>query len=752
MQSQARQRREERKARRRLTENIPKAKKKRNKQSVYEGPECGHIISTFSVVDVEWQNGRIERDIPAISLIPYLDLMDHDFLPHDVVSDADSDRLGVILSVNGVERTCKLKWLREDGNGAEDEIHERSVYSLNEHPDLEFRLGSTVLSLARESSDPVAGLWGQIVKMQGAEISVQWENGTTTIVDPRAIYPLPDELWDGNDEGFVEFEEDGEEDDEEEEEGAEDGGPRSTLGEVASYGYRVARALGAGLGLNRIAVNVHGVDQGPDEDEEEEEGEEPHSTSASHPFPSVVPTPSSNQRTSSIQADSDDEDGSGDEEEEDREKLVAVAETLEEISSFQVEDAGSVFLAQHSFSMNPRVSPQRRFVKRVHSEWKSLRKNLPAGIYVRAFEERLDCLTAMFVGPEGTPYFAGLYHFDVFLPASYPQDPPLLRYHARGLKLHPNLYTEGKVCLSLLGTWAGRQEESWNPDSSNLQQLFLSLQGLVLGTPEPYFLEAGFEKFRGNPRAAVSSRRYNEQALLGSIRLIVRTLPSPVPIFATLTTLHFRAHSQLLCRLLEELLQPTASSLLPAQKSASAVSSSSLSSSSSSGPGLEGKVDGKASQDSMRLMQQFGLCAQGGFTPPSIGFLQVLRQEAVKLFELFHQLYQLEMPKLPPVPVATAVSDIEEGEVPPGDDSEENQVDVAQPPAETKPKKPKKKHRKKSATSTEAVGGGGGGGERRPKRRSVEDSKAEPVPMGSVVEPSGKKTRPKKKKNKVAGA
>lgn len=65
----------------------------------------------------------------------------------------------------------------------------------------------------------------------------------------------------------------------------------------------------------------------------------------------------------------------------------------------------------------------------------------------------------MIAGPEGTPYSDGLFEFDVFLPLQYPNTPPLmtLRTTAGGrVRFNPNLYNNGKVCLSLLGTWAGR--------------------------------------------------------------------------------------------------------------------------------------------------------------------------------------------------------------------------------------------------------------------------------------------------------
>ena len=64
-------------------------------------------------------------------------------------------------------------------------------------------------------------------------------------------------------------------------------------------------------------------------------------------------------------------------------------------------------------------------------------------------------------------------------------------YHSGGLRVNPNLYVDGKVCLSLLNTWTGRGNEVWDPSSSSILQVLVSLQGLVLNE-KPYFNEAGY--------------------------------------------------------------------------------------------------------------------------------------------------------------------------------------------------------------------------------------------------------------------
>jgi hypothetical protein len=66
-------------------------------------------------------------------------------------------------------------------------------------------------------------------------------------------------------------------------------------------------------------------------------------------------------------------------------------------------------------------------------------------------------------------------------------------YRSWGLRVNPNLYENGYVCLSLLNTWNGRAHECWNPDNSTLlqarqQQLMACLRRLVTACCTEKFL------------------------------------------------------------------------------------------------------------------------------------------------------------------------------------------------------------------------------------------------------------------------
>lgn len=136
------------------------------------------------------------------------------------------------------------------------------------------------------------------------------------------------------------------------------------------------------------------------------------------------------------------------------------------------------------------------FFKAVQKEHRLLKSSLPAGVWVRSFEDRIDLLSVLIEGPKNTPYEDGLFAFDIQLGHDYPVAPPLCHYISYcSDRLNPNLYEDGKVCVSLLGTWSGRGTEIWCSNST-LLQVIVSIQGLIL-VDEPYYNEAGYEKQRG---------------------------------------------------------------------------------------------------------------------------------------------------------------------------------------------------------------------------------------------------------------
>ncbi|XP_029401960.1 (E3-independent) E2 ubiquitin-conjugating enzyme isoform X2 [Mus pahari] len=195
--------------------------------------------------------------------------------------------------------------------------------------------------------------------------------------------------------------------------------------------------------------------------------------------------------------------------------------------------------SNHSFKKIEFQPPEaKKFFSTVRKEMALLATSLPDGIMVKTFEDRMDLFSALIKGPTRTPYEDGLYLFDIQLPNIYPAVPPHFCYLSQcSGRLNPNLYDNGKVCVSLLGTWIGKGTERWTSKSSLLQVL-ISIQGLIL-VNEPYYNEAGFDSDRGLQEGYENSRCYNEMALIRVVQSMTQLVRRPPEVFEQEIRQHF---------------------------------------------------------------------------------------------------------------------------------------------------------------------------------------------------------------------
>lgn len=188
-------------------------------------------------------------------------------------------------------------------------------------------------------------------------------------------------------------------------------------------------------------------------------------------------------------------------------------------------------------------------MKRILKEHRILQSSLPDGIFVRAWESRLDLLRILIVGPLDTPYEFAPFVIDMRLPYDYPHVPPEAFFHSWAAQVNPNLYESGKICLSLLGTWHGEEKsENWSPSKSTILQVLVSIMGLVL-VKEPYFQEAGYEARAGLAEAQVPSKLYSERTYFRTREFITHAISNGVDGFEDLVNwlyLDKRANAPLL--------------------------------------------------------------------------------------------------------------------------------------------------------------------------------------------------------------
>lgn len=167
------------------------------------------------------------------------------------------------------------------------------------------------------------------------------------------------------------------------------------------------------------------------------------------------------------------------------------------------EDYISVFNAE--IKLDTSTSSTR--AKRIAQEMKFIKSNLPvhfnSSIAIRFDNYKHFIIKVLIFGPPQTPYDSGCFEFDMYIPPNYPNVPPnmlITTTNGGSVRFSPNLYSNGKVCLSLLGTWPGNTSEKWSKTTSNIWQVLISVQSAILGESEPMFLEPGYEKMRGTKK------------------------------------------------------------------------------------------------------------------------------------------------------------------------------------------------------------------------------------------------------------
>jgi ubiquitin-conjugating enzyme E2 Z len=170
------------------------------------------------------------------------------------------------------------------------------------------------------------------------------------------------------------------------------------------------------------------------------------------------------------------------------------------------------------------TTPSALAIKRVVSDMKDLNRDPleQEGIYHYYDDSNIMEARIMIIGPEDTPYENGFYFFQFKFPNNYPFEPPKVSFHTLdgNVRFNPNLYTNGKVCLSIINTWDGPKWTS----CQTIRSVLISLRGLVLGVKNPLHNEPGFENVLDG-----RSVNYNDIVLYENYRVAVVKMINDTP-------------------------------------------------------------------------------------------------------------------------------------------------------------------------------------------------------------------------------
>tara|TARA_R110002074_G_scaffold9071_3_gene36516 strand:+ start:545 stop:1450 length:906 start_codon:yes stop_codon:yes gene_type:complete len=120
-------------------------------------------------------------------------------------------------------------------------------------------------------------------------------------------------------------------------------------------------------------------------------------------------------------------------------------------------------------------------IQRIKNEMNDLFKNPldSDNIFYELDNDNIEILKVMMIGTKSTPYENGFFFFSIRYPIEYPNVPPKVWYYTTHPKMrfNPNLYTTGKICLSIINTWG--TQDNWTSEM-NTKSVLLSIQSMVL--------------------------------------------------------------------------------------------------------------------------------------------------------------------------------------------------------------------------------------------------------------------------------
>lgn len=563
---------------------------------------------------IQWQDASVTEE-SAVSLIPYINVDDHDVWPGEIVSFKEDEqkesvdpsggftilarRIGVVQSTNARERIAIVRWFTSGeaiicSNAPQDNsilvsgsklgdltdnTSELSLFEIAAYPALNRRRGDIVLLLPKPDFPNGTGLtveqsvpryiWNHLWNFRTTSAGINGQNQqysrTAETTDDFRIQsgsnPLRQDLTD-------------------------------SVGEIVDLGFDGQLTVRLGLldevrdvkcSVDRVVVisssdddTIANVDSGQD-DEEDDNGYEDDDSRSTSPSEERKPisTTIEYEGGDRLDTDGDEEMWSTDDEaaspvehsdsfqaglkptqsapsKELSELELANADhtnTLRgnhawksvgrevHISSYHSAPAPFVILegtpaSDHTFVTSAVPSLTNDQLRRITKEHKILQSSLPDGVFVRTWESRFDLLRVLIVGPRGTPYELAPFLIDFQFHDSFPTVPPDAYFHSwtNGIgRVNPNLYEDGKICLSLLGTWpASKENEDWSSKNSSVLQILVSIVGLVL-VAEPFYNEAGFEALVGTEESKMTSQIYSERAFVLSRGFIKTALQKGVP-------------------------------------------------------------------------------------------------------------------------------------------------------------------------------------------------------------------------------
>lgn len=161
-------------------------------------------------------------------------------------------------------------------------------------------------------------------------------------------------------------------------------------------------------------------------------------------------------------------------------------------------------------------------IKRIAKDVKYIINNPINNVYYKHCDENILNGYALIIGNENTIYSNCNYLFEFKFPDNYPFEPPKLTFLILDNKMryHPNLYSNGKVCLSILNTWNGPGWTSCN----NIHSILIILQSILDNNSLIYEPGISIKHFNVNKYNILVNYKNIEFSIIKQINFIYKIL------------------------------------------------------------------------------------------------------------------------------------------------------------------------------------------------------------------------------------
>lgn len=124
-------------------------------------------------------------------------------------------------------------------------------------------------------------------------------------------------------------------------------------------------------------------------------------------------------------------------------------------------------------------------IRKLYNE--QTQKNLLDNDYLISYdEENINVVHAIIKAPYDSVYRHKFVRLDFKIPDNYPYSPPEVFFvNYDGVRIHPNMYEDGKCCATILNTWGDSKYEKWT-SSMGIETILLTFHSFLDNNPYTY--------------------------------------------------------------------------------------------------------------------------------------------------------------------------------------------------------------------------------------------------------------------------